>query len=343
MNKSYFILKTGVIFFLIIGCLHQPVKSQQADAKNNYTGSYYLGNYVWGAAANLAWNGLAENVIKEKIKLKSNDTITVAMLDKFNNLSFSKTDLDEKSYYIKSGYGQKTIDEINHELKAAFPKKNFSDLKIGLKENDIISFAYLLKEVSYPAKFTKNEFSFKEEKVKGFYARGNKERENINIIYYENDDRFIVSLQLNEKEDELFLAKGFDMNNPEMVINTIHQHNKNAAIKLNERDKFEAPRLSFENHRDYVELMNKQLANTGFENYSIKQMVENIKFKMDEKGARVENKFVMHFVGAVIKSGEKPKYLILNKAYWVVMQRKNAAKPYFLLGINNTALMEKIN
>ena len=37
-------------------------------------------------------------------------------------------DLDEKSYYVKSGYGQETVDAINKESKLKFPAKSFSDL-----------------------------------------------------------------------------------------------------------------------------------------------------------------------------------------------------------------------
>jgi hypothetical protein len=37
---------------------------------------------------------------------------------------------------------------------------------------------------------------------------------------------------------------------------------------------------------------------------------------------------------------ENPKSLILDKPYWVVMKRTDSQNPYFILGVNNTALME---
>jgi hypothetical protein len=41
--------------------------------------------------------------------------------------------------------------------------------------------------------------------------------------------------------------------------------------------------LHLDYHRDYTELLEKYLANIGFEDYFISQMFENIKFDMDEK------------------------------------------------------------
>ncbi len=102
---------------------------------------------------NLAWNELNENILHEKLQLNTSDKTALEMVEKLNNAPFSKNDLDEKSYYIKSGYGQKTIDEINRESKKKLPSKSFSDLNIKLTSKDIISYAYFLKEIEYKSMF----------------------------------------------------------------------------------------------------------------------------------------------------------------------------------------------
>jgi len=85
------------------------------------------------------------------------------------------------------------------------------------------------------------------------------------------------------------------------------------------------------------------LANKGFEEYFIASMFENIKFDMDHKGARVENEGVIATPTAM-PSTQRPKVkrFILDKPFWVVMKRKNSRNPYFVLGVKNTELMEKI-
>jgi hypothetical protein len=62
---------------------------------------------------NLAWNELKNNFVKENIKLETNNTITLKTLNALNGDVLSKNDLDEKDYYIKAGYGQRTVDLIN--------------------------------------------------------------------------------------------------------------------------------------------------------------------------------------------------------------------------------------
>lgn len=41
----------------------------------NYLGSYFKGNYVWGGAMNLTWNELNDNILHEKLQLKTDAKI----------------------------------------------------------------------------------------------------------------------------------------------------------------------------------------------------------------------------------------------------------------------------
>lgn len=312
-----------------------------ASSMDSYLGSEYKGNYVWGGAMNLAWNELNENILHVKLKLKTDDKVALEMVDKLNSSPFTKNDLDEKSYYVKSGFGQETVDLINKESRQKFPDKTFKDLKMNLNPEDIISYAYLLKQVEYLTPFKEKNVSFEKEHVKGFYANDHRQRDNLTILKYWDDDRFIIGLKLKDDGDELFLAKGFDVNKPEKVVNEINESNSAHLPLIGHGDMFEMPNLHLQHQRDYVELIHKHLANKGFENYFLAQMFENIKFDMDHRGARVENEAVI--VGPMA-APQMPKIrkFILDKPFWVVMKRKDSQHPYFLLGVKNTELMEKV-
>jgi len=237
MKKHFKIIGIGIIALLVIAffCWRKINQSEskphiiqdtKTNIQGNYLGSYYKGNYVWGGAMNLAWNDLGENILHGKLELNTNDKIALEMVEKLNSTPFSKKDLDEESYYIKSGYGQKTVDEINRESKKKFPSKSFGDLKMKLGATDIISYAYFLKEVEYETAFEKKDVSFNGENVKGFYAEYENQRDNVKIIKYENDDKFIVKLKLKNENDELILAKGYDMKNPQEIVREINKNNK---------------------------------------------------------------------------------------------------------------------
>lgn len=357
MLKSIVSLQAPLILFLFFGTAIQKLNSQTKSNKDtkinivgNYVGSNYKGNFVWCGAMNLAWNELNENILKEKLKLNSQDKTALEMVEKFNNPTFSKNDLDENSYYIKSGFGQKTITAINQESKAKFPNKSFEDLKIELEDDGLASYAYFNKSIAYLYEFNRSTVCFKGKKVKGFAynPKITDQLYNIEIVDYTNDDKFIIKLKLkneNEQTDELILAKGYTMNNPDAVMKIVNTSDPEEYRSLDKRDQFEAPKLNLNFHREYEELLNKFLKNKGFEMTYFSQMFENIKFNMDEKGATVEAEAVITMESGGSSNSVKfiQRNIILNKPYWIILKRAGTQNPYFILGINNTDLMEKNN
>lgn len=311
------------------------------DKSNNYLGSNYNGNYIWAGAMNLAWNELNENILHNKLNLSTNDPIVLQIVEKLNNPIFTKKDLDEKSYYIKSGYGQETVNTINIESRYKFPTKSFEDLKLDLAATDIISYAYFLKETEYNSVFEKGKVFFNSDRVQGFFAANKSQKENVKVLRYENDDKFIVRIQLKDENDYLIFAKGYPMNNPQVIADEINTFNNLILKSINLNDVFSAPLVTLSYHREYDELIAINLINKGFESYQIQKMFENIKFKMDEKGARVENEAVIVLGKSVNIDLEKIRKFELNKPFWIVMIRKGSSNPYFILGINNSELMEK--
>ncbi len=310
---------------------------------DDFVGSYCKGNYVWGLAMNLAWQELNNEILHEKLMLRTDKKDALEIAKSFNNTKLSKKDLDEASYYVKAGYGQKTVDTINKESRKKFPEKSFQDLTIELSPADIISYAYFLKEVQYKEPLYKTHARFMGKTVKGFYADNSTQKKEIKVISYENDDTFIISLKLKNDGDELFFAKGYDMKKPQAVLDYIAKTKPTGHLR--EIDYFEAPSLHLIYHRTYSEMEGKFLANKDFTHYYIGQMFENIKFDMDEKGARVENEAVITLLrtSAPSPNAEKPRYFIMNKPYWIIMKRSNSKNPYFILGVTNTELMTLSN
>jgi hypothetical protein len=315
----------------------------------NYTGSDYKGNYVWGGAMNLAWTELADNIVKDTIQLVTNDKAALQMLDKLNHPVMTVQDIDAESYYVKSGFGPQTQDIINRESRKKFPGKSFDDLNYNLGETDIISYAYFLKQVEYLTRFKKQDVPFLRKMVQGF-AADEESYQNVYILKYENEDKFLVGIKLKDMKDQIFLAKGYPMESPEEVIKMLREkvpvqnsNEYNLGLPMREGDIFQAPFLSLNHERDYVEMLGKVLKNRieGRE-YFIDVMKEKIRFDMDEKGARVENEGVIVMRETSAGPGnDKIRTMILDKPYWVVMKRYDSNNPYFILGVNNTELMQQ--
>ena len=71
------------------------------------------GNYLWGVALTLAWQELKTKIIKEDIKVVSDDVGVVKLVHNFNKAKCSKKDLSEESFYCGSGYGNGAVRRIN--------------------------------------------------------------------------------------------------------------------------------------------------------------------------------------------------------------------------------------
>lgn len=312
------------------------------ELNDNYPGSSFRGNFVWGGAMHLAWQELNDNILHEKLQLNTDDKIAIDLVDQFNTSLFSKKDVDDQCYYVQSGYGQKTVNIINSEIKRKFPDASFGDLNMSIGSKDVIACAFFLKAVQYALEFNKGNVFFNKKQVAGFKAINGDQKKMIEIIKYDNNDQFVIKLKLKDNSDELILGKGYDMSNPRPLLLEIIKHNKSDLPTLGHYDRFEAPKLHLDHQRVYKELIGKLLLNKQFKDYFIGQMFESIKFDMDEKGARVENRAVISLSrGAVfVEPAVKPKNFILDKPYWVVMKRTSSMNPYFILGVNNTNIMD---
>ncbi len=339
-------MKKNIIFYLIVSVFALSACDSSffgpKKFSENLTGSYYNGNYIYGAAINLAWQDLNRNILGSDLVLDTKDDVALNYVENFNHSSFSQIDLDEGSYYVKSGYGQNTVNEINKKCREKFPKKSFKELSLQLSDLEIISYAYFLKTVEYPVEFAKKgNVNFMGENVSGFFSDTKEQDKNVEILKYWSDNKFIISLKLKNPEDELILAKGFELDDLEEVINQINSLDDKDIETLGSDEFFSMPNLHLDYTRDYKEIIGKFLKNKRFEKYFIGEMFENIKFDLDNKGARVENEAVVvsHLLGGVLNS--KPRMFVLDKPFWVIMKKVGSSSPYFLLGVNNTNLMEK--
>lgn len=336
MKKLYTV---SIIFILIFSVNESSNAQKTSDSFDYFNGSFYKDNYVWGGAMNLCWHELSENIFKAEIKLNTHSPDALKMLKKLNVSTFTKDDLDELSYYIKSGYGQKTVDLINKESKLKFPEKSFDDLNFELAPFDIISYAYFFKKIEYETQFEEKQVYFEKEKVNGFHAANFEQKKNIRIHEYKNENKFIISIQLKNDSEQLIFAKGYNISNPNKILLRIKEIEYDDYEPIREQDIFEMPDIDLNYHRDYTEMIGKSFANKGFESYIIKEMFENVTFNLDHTGAKVENEAVVvpYFTGVSLKE----KKLVLDKPFWVIMKQTNSEHPYFMLGVKNTAIMEK--
>lgn len=291
---------------------------------------------------NLCWTELCGSVIHAPLALRTDDPVAQKMVEAFNHPVCTTADLDEPGYYVKAGFGPRTVEAVNRECRAKFPEKSFPDLKISLGDQDILSYAYFYKKVAYLQPFSRCNLRFEGTEVAGFEAKGD-QKHVVEVLWYEHDDRFVLRLKLKDPADELWLAKGFDTQDPEALLRHLSGLNDPDTSTLGDADYFKMPLLSMQCKREYPELTGMPIANEGFDTCLIGMMFENIAFELDEIGARVESQAVISVERAAAGPIRKRRYFYLDKPFWVVMKRAEAAHPFFLLGVNNPEIMQTIS
>ena len=96
------------------------------------------------------------------------------------------------------------------------------------------------------------------------------------------------------------------------------------------------PKISINAHHDVKELKNIKLANQSFKSYYFDKIYEIVKLDIDETGVKVENEGVIMLKKCVVKQPvKKPKCIILDQPFWIVMKEVGKKNPYFIAYIND--------
>lgn len=205
----------------------------------------------------------------------------------------------------------------------------------------IISYAYLTKEVQYITPFAVDEdFYFEGTHVKGFKARNYEHRKNVDVIDYHDDNNFVVRLKMKQPNEELYLIKSVHNLVPQKAAEIVSNTTTAAAMKST--DLFGMPSIELEVVHSYDELCGYYIKSGGLRDFKVVSMMENIKLRIDEVGAKVENQgVIVARMKCCKKADVQPRRFILNRPFWLVMREKDR-HPYLVVHIRNITFMHKI-
>ncbi|WP_338375922.1 serpin family protein [uncultured Flavobacterium sp.] len=214
---------------------------------------------------------------------------------------------------------------------------------------------------SLPFEFKLNSYDkkliFDKTPVKSFGLSGYDEFEMINsvkIIYYKDDENFIIKLLPKDENHEIILFKTkekftsiSEMNQEIEKLTDLadiqKQNNKLYwKFQFREEDKLIIPKINFNIKTNFPKLEGNLFS--GFERqYKIESIIQRTAFILDESGAEIESKveFAVEAAEKVIEEKPKPKQLIFDKPFLILLKRKDSTNPYFGLWNINAELMVK--
>lgn len=313
-------------------------------------------NLIFCSTFQLAWDSLKGGIIKNKVQLSGNPPLA----QELNKSLIPQKDISPESYLAMAGYKKEgIIGKINKGLKIKFgseaPSLKESEL---IYPDDILAYAFLYKNLKFKKEFEgltdpitfndgKNSVKVKAFGIKKFEANDKYAElaKQASIVYYKNDNDFVIKLNSTSPNDEIILAKIA----PQATLGgTIDRAIILSGISLTKGwdgtihsgDTLQIPKLDFDILHNYKDLEGKSVLNKGFEGYVISKALQSVRFRLNEKGALLKSEAKIVMTKSAM-FGEEHKNLIFDKPFLFCLKEKGAKYPYLAIWVDNAEILVK--
>ena len=282
-------------------------------------------NVVYTPAFLFAWDEL-RGVFKDEIKL----TWKNPYLQLIDHSTTYKGSLSDDEYTTKVTHKGETVDII-------------------------ASFA---KSLSFSEVMDTGKLKFDDETVKAFGMPefNGKISAQIQILYYRDDEHFIIRITPKEEGQAITIAMGAgDGFTFEEVLKDIKHYIlmgtdefKHPAYEWKGEwkgnDELLIPIIAFNYQASYSSILSEPVNKKR--NIVIKKAMQQTAFLIDEQGAKVESKAEIMVAAAAAPPSDpdaKPhvKKLFCNKPFFIMLSKKTSEYPYLMMKVCNTGMMLK--
>lgn len=240
-------------------------------------------------------------------------------------------------------------------------RKDEYTIKTEIKEEATTVFAYFQKNLALTdtLQVFKDSLTFDNVKVKSFGVNRSKYDlyEMFWLPYYQDDNNFILKIRPKDSAHEIILCKfGESKASFAAYLQKIKEwttlgdtlqkdYQKYWRFEVNRMmDKVIMPKLLFNIETQYDKIIGNEFL-VGKKLHHIVEAYQRTAFIFNEQGAKVETEAVPKEEPKKeeAKSAEKPrpKNLVFDKPFLLLMKRTDNENPYFAMWINNAELMEK--
>ena len=311
----------------------------------------------WCGTFQLVWNDMKNEVVKK-------DIVFNPQLDIIKNLNkedFNTTMLSE-DYYFKT-YGLKTLDlkeQIENGIEEKFNQTSdvLDDIDWSEEEldnpNDVSSKRYIFYTMLYRKfdflqefdKLDNGKFGNKYNDVE-YFGIDSKTKDSvgkqIEVLYYNSKEDFAILINT-KTNDEVIFCKSPKGNTFNKIYENMN-NNKNqytGSKSFEDIDEFKAPKLNFDEKREYTELAGKpfKTADPIYDTAVIEKAIQSIKFSLDEKGGEVKSEAIIDIKASITSIGAKekkqePRYFYVDDTFTIFLREKGKTKPYFAARIED--------
>ncbi len=296
---------------------------------------------TWCVTFQLVWNDLMDTLLDGKpVKFIGGNP---PLADKLNKKLYTKEILNEKSYYTKHGEISPSLkEEIETDIYKKF--KETSDILhlVDWKSQGYLFYSMLLKNFNFEVPFDilpAKTFNGSSETYKFFGTKEDTKKEirnNVAVLFYDNDKNFAVQLKTKENEDVL-LYRTDKEGDFETIFEEITK--KSFINNLRKTDFLSIPNIKVDELISFDELTNKQIEGTD---YLISQALQTIKFNIDNKGGKLKSEAMMAVKMTMARPEEtEERYFHFDKPFYLFLKEADKDKPYYAMYVKDTKYLQK--
>jgi hypothetical protein len=322
-------------------------------------------NVLWCSTFQLVWNEGCRYAGGD-IHLKDEPPMVAALNKKLGD----EKDVDANSCLVMSGMVEDGIvNKIRQELDRKFQGQADPDLlksiESQLPSNGWLAYAYLFRSLPFEHKFKRltEPLEFGSAKVASFGLRNighdrddHRIAEQVAVLDYKNDDNFVLALLPKDRSEWIVLAKIVPAETLQKTIETVRSRAANwidpqkaesighwkqlQEQSLEDHESVVVPVLNFELLKSYDELVGKTITTPGPRlGMPIVLAMQSIRFRLDENGAVLKSEAATKDSKKADGKPRKPRQFIFDKPFLILLERKDAAQPYFALWVDNPELL----
>lgn len=301
-------------------------------------------NRIWVGTFQLVWNELTDKIVKAPVKFLDFDS---QMANNLNQKQFKKSNLNEKSYYVKSGIVSPALKaEIEKNIKSKFHETSdiLKMFDFTYNPEKIFVYAMLKKDFRFTNAFDKlatGNFGNSQEKVKYFGINDNsnpKLYKNVNVLFYNDDNDFAVKLYTKGKDEVLLYRtnddKTFDKYYAELNDKTAKYSGDKNFVK---NDTLTIPDIKLYQATSFNELEGHQIVGT---NMQIDKTIETVDFRMNNKGVKLKSEaaIMLRCMSLAPRDGRD---FTFNNNFVLFLIEKNQNTPYYAMKVSDVAAINK--
>ncbi len=301
-------------------------------------------NRIWVGTFQLVWNELTDKIVKAPVKFFDFDS---QMATDLNQKQFKKSNINAKSYYVKSGIVSPALKaEIEKNIKAKFNETSeiLKMFDFAYNPDKIFVYAMLKKDFKFTNAFDKlstSNFGNSREMVNYFGINDNSNKKlykNVNVLFYNGYDDFAVKLYTKGKDEVLLYRTNadetFDKYYAEMNEKTTKYSGDRNFVK---NDTLTVPDIKLYQETSFDELEGHQIIGT---NMQIDKTIETVDFRMNNEGVKLKSEAAI-MVRCTSLAPRDGRDFTFNNNFVLFLVEKGQKTPYYAMKVSDVATLNK--